>query len=32
VYEGDDHNISRNWGMAMTRSVAFLDRHLKGAS
>jgi len=29
TYEGDDHNIAKNWGMAMTRSVEFMDRHVK---
>lgn len=31
TYEGDDHNIARNWGTAMTRSVAFMDRWVKAA-
>jgi dipeptidyl aminopeptidase/acylaminoacyl peptidase len=30
VYPGDDHNISRNLGQALTRSVAFFDLHVKG--
>jgi len=30
VYEGDDHNISRSLSLALDRSVAFFDRHLKG--
>lgn len=32
VYEGDNHNISNYWGLAMGRSVAFFDQHVKGAS
>ena len=32
VYEGDNHNISANFGTAMQRSVAFFDEHVKGAS
>ena len=31
VYEGDDHNIASNWGIAMTRSVRFMDEHIKNA-
>jgi dienelactone hydrolase len=31
TYEGDDHNIAGNWGVAMTRSVAFMDAHVKGS-
>jgi len=31
VYEGDNHNISNYWGLAMSRSVAFFDQHVKGA-
>jgi dipeptidyl aminopeptidase/acylaminoacyl peptidase len=30
LYEGDDHNIAQNWGTAMTRSVVFMDRWVKG--
>ncbi|MBC7234226.1 MAG: dienelactone hydrolase family protein [Chloroflexi bacterium] len=26
VYEGDDHNIAKNWGLAMNRSVQFMDK------
>ena len=29
VYEGDNHNISNNFGTAMARSIDFFDRHLK---
>ena len=29
TYEGDDHNIAKNWGTAMNRSVEFMDRHVK---
>jgi dipeptidyl aminopeptidase/acylaminoacyl peptidase len=30
VYEGDNHNISANFGTAAQRSVAFFDRYVKG--
>ncbi len=30
VYPGDNHNISANFGMAVQRSVAFFDEHVKG--
>jgi len=30
TYKGDNHNISANFGTAMTRSVQFFDRHVKG--
>ena len=30
LYEGDNHNISNYWGLAMSRSVAFFDQHVKG--
>lgn len=30
TYEGDNHNISRNFDTAMQRSVEFFDRYLKG--
>jgi dipeptidyl aminopeptidase/acylaminoacyl peptidase len=30
VYEGDDHNLANNFSLAMTRSVEFFDRYLKG--
>lgn len=30
VYQGDDHNLSRNFSLAMRRSVEFFDRYLKG--
>jgi dipeptidyl aminopeptidase/acylaminoacyl peptidase len=29
VYEGDNHNLSINFGTAMERSIAFFDRYLK---
>lgn len=29
IYQGDDHNLSRNFGQAMSRSVEFFDRYLK---
>lgn len=32
AYEGDDHNISNSFSLAMQRSVAFFDKHLKSAS
>ena len=28
-YEGDDHNLSANLGLALQRSVEFFDRYLK---
>jgi uncharacterized protein len=30
LYQGDNHNISNYWGLAMSRSVAFFDQHVKG--
>jgi len=30
IYEGDNHNISSNFGTAARRSVEFFDVHLKG--
>jgi hypothetical protein len=30
VYEGDNHNISANFGTAAQRSVAFFDQYVKG--
>ena len=30
TYEGDNHNISRNFSVAMQRSVEFFDKYLKG--
>lgn len=30
-YPGDDHNISQNFDLAMTRSLDFFDLYLKGA-
>jgi dipeptidyl aminopeptidase/acylaminoacyl peptidase len=29
LYEGDNHNISANFSLAMQRSIAFFDRYLK---
>lgn len=29
-YEGDDHNLSNNLSVALTRSVDFFDKYLKG--
>jgi dipeptidyl aminopeptidase/acylaminoacyl peptidase len=29
IYEGDDHNLSNNLGIALDRSVAYFDRYLK---
>lgn len=29
IYNGDDHNLSRNLGLALQRSVAFFDKYLK---
>jgi dipeptidyl aminopeptidase/acylaminoacyl peptidase len=31
-YEGDNHNLSNNFGSAMQRSIAFFDVYVKGAS
>jgi dipeptidyl aminopeptidase/acylaminoacyl peptidase len=28
-YPGDDHNLSRNFGLAMQRTINFFDQHLK---
>lgn len=28
-YKGDDHNIAANFSLAMNRSIAFFDKHLK---
>ncbi|HEY4690758.1 MAG TPA: alpha/beta fold hydrolase [Anaerolineae bacterium] len=30
TYEGDDHNIAKNFGLAMQRTIAFFDKYLKG--
>jgi dipeptidyl aminopeptidase/acylaminoacyl peptidase len=30
IYPGDDHNIAASFNQAMTRSVAFMDVHVKG--
>lgn len=30
IYQGDNHNISNNFGAAMRRSVAFFDLYIKG--
>ena len=32
TYAGDNHNISNNFGLAMQRSLAFMDRYVKGAT
>lgn len=29
IYNGDDHNLSRNLNVALNRSVEFFDKHLK---
>lgn len=29
IYEGDDHNLANNLGIALERSVEFFDKHLK---
>jgi uncharacterized protein len=29
IYEGDDHNLSMNLGIALERSVAFFDKYVK---
>ena len=31
VYEGDDHNLSKNFSTAMRRSIEFFDKYLKGS-
>jgi dipeptidyl aminopeptidase/acylaminoacyl peptidase len=31
TYEGDNHNISNNFGTAMQQSIQFFDRYVKGA-
>ena len=30
MYEGDDHNLSRSLDLALSRSVDFFDRYVKG--
>lgn len=30
TYPGDNHNISNSFGLAMTRTIEFFDRYLKG--
>lgn len=30
TYPGDNHNISNSFGQAMTRTIEFYDRYLKG--
>ena len=30
-YEGDDHNLSKNFSLAMRRSIEFFDKYLKGS-
>jgi dipeptidyl aminopeptidase/acylaminoacyl peptidase len=32
TYEGDNHNLSNNFGTAMQRSIEFFDLHVKGVS
>jgi uncharacterized protein len=29
TYPGDDHNLTNSFGLAMTRTIAFFDEHLK---
>ena len=29
IYQGDDHNLANNLGVALSRSVAFFDKYLK---
>lgn len=29
IYEGDDHNLSSSFGIAMERSIAFFDKYVK---
>ena len=29
TYEGDNHNISKNFSLAMQRTVEFFDRYVK---
>jgi dipeptidyl aminopeptidase/acylaminoacyl peptidase len=31
IYEGDNHNISENFGRAMARSIRFFDTYVKGS-
>lgn len=31
IYEGDNHNLSNFFSQAMTRTIAFYDRYLKGS-
>jgi dipeptidyl aminopeptidase/acylaminoacyl peptidase len=30
IYQGDDHNISQNFSVAMQRSLSFFNTHVKG--
>jgi dipeptidyl aminopeptidase/acylaminoacyl peptidase len=30
TYEGDNHNIANNFGLAMSRSIKFFDKYVKG--
>jgi dipeptidyl aminopeptidase/acylaminoacyl peptidase len=30
AYPGDDHNLANSFGLAMTRTIAFFDKYLKG--
>jgi uncharacterized protein len=32
TYAGDDHNLAANLGTALTRSVAFFDKYVKGVT
>jgi len=32
TYQGDNHNISANFGRAMARSIRFFDTYVKGAN
>ena len=31
IYEGDDHNLASNFGLAMQRTIEFFDKYLKGS-
>lgn len=30
IYNGDDHNLSKSFSLAMNRSIEFFDKHVKG--
>jgi dipeptidyl aminopeptidase/acylaminoacyl peptidase len=30
-YVGDNHNIANNFGLAMSRSIKFFDKYMKGS-